>query len=255
MKSHLIIPVLIALGSPGLRAHDHVDIGRAAGSSKLSISAPAAQLATYFPIGESPSAFLPNFPGGAFANEVTFSAFELSDLPANGAYVRVEILAVTGPEGGSFSFWENNATSATWSRPTGWTISGTDLAFLDVSEEGSGGYGHRHGRVFTVGRPGSYEVTIRAVDTTGVQTTSDPLVLHFTAISPPPMSIGLHGGSVKLTFTGRPGLSYDVQRSETLKVDDWTIVGDPLDGTGSALEFIDPMESRSKAFYRLIEYP
>ena len=111
-----------------------------------------------------------------------------------------------------------------------------------------------HGRVFTANRAGAYDVTFRAVDTLGHYTASLPFVVHFTALAPPQILISKVSQSIKLTFTSRANLSYDVQSSPTLNANGWTTIGDPLDGTGGALEFTDPIASRPRVFYRLVEY-
>lgn len=249
-----ILSLLLCILLPvAAHAHDHLEIGLKQNTTQLAIMGNATQLATYFPAGEAPSSSLPNFLGSAFATELTFSAFEESPLPAGGAYVRVELLAVSGPVGGAFSFWESGATEATWTYPVGWTATATDQPSLPVSQ-GSSGYGHRHGRVLTVNAPGVYQVTIRAVDSTANHTASEPFVIQLTALLTPRLAPMLQPGAIRLTFTSRDGLSYDLQRSASLAADDWQTIGEPLDGTGGELHADDPIAGQTRAFYRLIEY-
>ncbi|MFZ4599174.1 MAG: hypothetical protein ACOYNN_11065 [Terrimicrobiaceae bacterium] len=237
-----------------LRAHDHVEIGLdPSNPGKLkAIAGPSEQLATYFPSGETPSYDTPAFPGNAYATVLTFSAFDNTSPPPNGASVRVELLAVSGPVGGSFSYWEIGATNATWTRPSAWVASPTDQPSLEVSEDETG-YGHIHGRAFSMDKPGIYDVTFRAVDASGEYANSDVFTVRFTAVTPPQLAISASNGSVRLTFTSRESLAYDVQVSTTLQPSSWTTI-DTLDGTGGQVEFFDPLNARPRVFYRLVEY-
>ena len=130
---------------------------------------------------------------------------------------------------------------------------GADQASFFASEDATG-YGHIHGRLFTTNKPGSYQVTFRSVDTLGNYATSLPIVVTFTAINPPQLSISKVGSDIRLTFTGRANVIYDVQSSTTLNANDWTTIGGPLDGTGAILQFTDAIAGRPRAFYRLVEY-
>lgn len=256
MKKLLLSLVLIGLCQFAWGIHDHIEVRQVPGNpSQLGIIATGTNLtplATYFPLGQSPSLDADPFPGGAYATELTFSAFEATSATLGTAFVRVDILAVSGPAGGTFSFWEDEATSPTWTRPVGWSAAGADKPSFDISEDNTG-YGHLHGRVFTTNQPGTYDVTFQVVDTLGHYTASAPFVVHFTAISPPQLSIGKVGLSIELNFTSRPDLVYDVQSSTTLNVNDWATI-ETLDGDGGALQFTDPIAGRPRVFYRLVEY-
>ncbi len=254
MKKLLLSLLLVSAALLTARAHDHIEVGVDPGNpTRLAFDGNTSQLATYFPLGEAPSSYLYAFPGGAFASELTFSVEGNVLAQPNPAFVRVEMLAVSGPTGGAFSFWEDGAATPTWTQPAGWAASGGNQPSLAASEDGTG-YGHIHGRAFSMSQAGVYDVTFRAVDTTGNYTASAPFVVRFTAILPPQLAISKLGASIKLTFTGRPDLIYDVQSSTTLNANDWTTIGDPLDGTGGILEFTDPIGGRPRAFYRLVEY-
>ena len=252
MKNFLLALLLAGLPCT-LSAHDHIEIGLASGTQRLVFSGDASQLATYFPIGETPSTYLANFPGGTFARELSFSAFDHSAPPPAGAFVCVEVLAVTGPPGSILSFWEAGASAPIWSRPAGWVATAGDRPSISVSESGNG-YGHIHGRAFTTSEAGHYELKIRAIDITGPHQPSEDFVIVFNALQTPQLAISLVSSDVSLSFISREGLSYDVQTSTSLAVDDWHIIGEPLDGTGSSLQFTDPIAARSRVFYRLVEY-
>ena len=250
MKTFLILLSFIPWT---LRAHDHLEIGLdAATQTKLTVIAgPTEQLATYFPLGEKPAYDTYAFPGSAYATVLTFSAFDNTAPPPNGALVRIDILSVSGPDGGSFSFWEVGAASPTWTRSSGWTSSPPDHPSFLASDDGTG-YGHIHGRVFSTNKPGIFDVTFRAVDTTGAYAGSNTSTIRFTAITPPQLAIGSQGGDIKLTFTSRANLVYDVQSSTTLDAKSWTTIS-TLDGSGGVIEFTDPLANRPRVFYRRVE--
>jgi hypothetical protein len=243
---------LLALAVPFLAcAHDHLEVG--AGGGQLAVAGNLDQRATRFPVGETPSNYLTVFPGGYYACEFTFkSDGDLLSLPSPGL-VRAEILSVAGPAGGEFGFWEPNATTPTIARASGWTASSGDTPSFAVSEDGTG-YGHIHGRVFTMTKPGVYEVTFRAVDAAGGFAPSAPFVVTFTAVEPPQLAAQVAGGMVTVSFASRDLATYWLQTSETLAPGSWVTVG-TLDGDGGTVEFSEPLAGRSRVFYRLVELP
>jgi hypothetical protein len=247
-----ILLATFAAVSP-LRAHEHIEIGfDPSNPNRLLPYGPASHQATFFPGGEMPSSSFIVFPGGTYATELTFSAFDNIDSPPGDAFVRVKLLAVSGPAGGTFSFWEVGSTSPTWTRAAGWSASGGDEPGLEVSEDNTG-YGHTHGRAFTCSKAGVYDATFQAVDDLGNYTSSLPFVVRLTAIDPPKLSIRMESNAAKMTFTGRNGLNYDVQKSTTLQPNSWTTL-DTLGGTGSMLEFSEPVGGQTRVFYRIVEY-
>jgi hypothetical protein len=232
-------------------AHEHVEVGRVSPSSnQLAISGPDRQLALYVPLREFFSGYLPQFPGGWHACELTFKT-ETSVLPmANGADPRIEIIAVTGPAGGSFAFWEVGATAPTWWRAAGW--SGADVVFPVILE----GETHAHGRAFTMDVPGTYTVTFCAVDVAGKFHPSANKTITFVAQQPPRLSIGVADGNVSLSFMSRVDRNYDLQACTDLGSGRWDNVNPhmSIDGDGDLKNMSDPMAERPRAFYRLVEY-
>ena len=268
MKKFFLL-LLFTVAPQLLPAHEHLDVRRSASTpgALAFITTPAntSLPATYFPLHEAPSSSLPAFPGGAYAAELTFSAFESTTPPSPAALVRVQVLAVSGPAGGSFSFWEKGASGPTWTRAAGWTASGADQVSFLISEDANSdgvpddgaGFGHLHGRVFTMNQPGVYDVTFRAVDAKAANpyAPSAPVTIRFTALNPPQLAVSKVGDAIKLTFTGRANLSYDVQSSTTLNADDWTTLTTLGEETASLLECTDAIDGRPRVFYRLVEYP
>jgi hypothetical protein len=239
------ILLLLILGVSALRAHDHVEVGTDPDDQgRLGLDGPGYQLALYVPRGEPFSGYVPQFPGGWHACELTFT----TDL--SGADLWIEILSVAGPAGGSFAFWEVDATAPTWSRPTGWSGSGNVFPVILDGEN------HAHGRAFTMNRPGEYTVTFRVLDKSGAFATSANMKIIFNAQQPPKLSIGVAGGNVSLAFISRPNLTYDLQVCTDLESGRWDNVNPHtfMDGYGDVKNMSDPVEGRLKAFYRLVEY-
>lgn len=235
-----------------LFAHDHVEVGRVSvASNQLALSGPSQQLALYVPLREFFSRYLPQFPGGWHACELTFTTETNALQEAPGANPRIEIVSVQGPAGGSFAFWEVGAISPTWIRAAGWT--GTGATFSVILN----GDSHAHGRAFTMDKPGTYTVTFRAVDMANKFTASANKTITFVAQQPPSLSIGMVGGNVSLSFTSRTNLVYDLQVCTDLESGSWTGV-EPhtfIDGFGDLKNMSDPVAGRPRAFYRLVEYP
>jgi hypothetical protein len=91
---------------------------------------------------------------------------------ALGAQVALIVKAVAGPEGGSLAFWESldgaceeEGQSITFSLPVGAT-NGTNRIVLSQNSGASGEdpYGHCHGRLFTLNKPGLYMITFQLMD-------------------------------------------------------------------------------------------
>ncbi len=232
-----------------LLAHVHVDIGPdAAQPSRLAMSGATATSAVYVPPGEPFSGYLSRFPGGYYASELTFSAED-----PDGSLARVELLSVSGPEGGSLSFWEVGATSPTWTRATGWTATASDRPAIVVYEDGSG-YGHIHGRALAFTRPGAYTAVFRAIDDSSARTPSLPYAVTFEVLATPQLAIRVENGVAKLSFASRADLTYDLQVSTDLA--SWTAVPAHrfVAGTGALVELDDALADRPRVFYRLVEY-
>jgi len=233
-------------------AHDHVEVGiDSTNQTQLGLYGPSVQLALYVPSGEFFSGYSPNFPGGYFADELTFTTETQVLDSASGSDPAIELVSVTGPTGGTFAFWERDAASPTWSHPAGWNQSSGDRPSFPVN---LGGDGHIHGRVFTVDRPGEYQVTFRAVDRNVLFQNSLDYTITFRALVPPPLSIRLSNSQAIISFTSRPGLSYDLQTRTNLSSGTWDLVSTAaIDGDGTVIDIPLPL-SHPRAFFRLIEF-
>ena len=228
-----------------IHAHDHVDVGLdPSNPRRLYLLGPVFQEALYVPRGEPFSFYLPQFPGGWFACELTFTA-EIEADPW------IEIISVNGPMGGSFSFWEVGAPGPTWSRETGWSLDQGNTASFPVIYLGET---HQHGRAFTMDQPGTYSVTFRAVDADGVLTPSEEKIITFQALPPPRLSIRIENGQVVISFLSRLNLLYDLQISTDLATGTWdSVVAGFIDGDGTVIDIPLPL-SHPRAFFRLVEF-
>lgn len=126
---------------------------------------------------------------------------------ALGSYIVMSLESVSGPAGGSFSFWEGNATAPTFSLATDTTP--TSPLWFNLSQgnaaPGEDPYGHVHGRRFSVDIAGTYFVTFRLYDTSTngpdggpIHTPSDLFTMRFDAV-PEPSTWILIGFAVAVT--------------------------------------------------------
>ena len=113
---------------------------------------------------------------------------------------------VSGPVGGTFSFFDHGAVTPTLSLGVGSSVGIGNLFELSDDTLGAGGvgadpFGHIHGRRFAVDLPGSYQVGFRIVDTSvngfgggPIQSDSQLYLLTFNAVAvPEPATAALLG--------------------------------------------------------------
>ena len=235
------------------QAHDHVEVGQSTQNpSQLGLDGPGYQLALFVPQGEPFSGYAPNFPGGYFAFELTFTT-EVNALdPADGSDPVIELISVTGPTGAFFSFWESGATSPTWSRPSRWIQTELDRPSFSVILNGET---HAHGRIFTADRPGDYQIIFRARDKNNLFSLSTNFTMTFHAQLPPPLSIQIKNGQALISFMSREYLVYDLQICTDLATNRWINVAGHtgIDGNGLKTEHSIPL-NYPRAFFRIVEY-
>ena len=250
MKKLLLLTLILTAWA---HAHDHVEVGQSSQNpSQLALDGPGYQLALFVPQGEPFSGYAPDFPGGYFAFELTFTT-EVNALdPADGSDPVIELISVTGPTGAFFSFWESGATSPTWSRPSRWIQTELDRPSFSVILNGET---HAHGRIFTADRPGDYQIIFRARDKNNLFLPSTDFTLAFYAQLPPPLSIQLQNGEALLSFQSREHLVYDLQVCTDLSANRWVNVAGHtrIDGNGLKIELSIPL-NYPRAFFRIIEY-
>lgn len=130
---------------------------------------------------------------------------------ATGAFIKMVITSIVGPEGSEFGFWEgenlptNNglAWSKNHDKPTWVSTSGQPLSF-QISEGMQGvpddPQGHVHGRGWTADMEGAYTVGFQLIDAHNIQTPSQIYYVTFlagNAVIPEPSTVALLlGGAV-----------------------------------------------------------
>lgn len=181
---------------------------------------------------------------------------------AEGAFLQLQFVSASGPPGGVFGVWMEDAGSPggnglLFALPVG-ASDGTNLIALSESEGSPGAdpYGHIHGRTFTATKPGLYRLGCRILDTSSngvdgnpIHTPSAVYFFYFQAgltIS----SWARDANSFAVTFGTTVGKTYYIESSPDLLGTNWTTRAGPFDGnnylqTGSAIF------PESRLFFRL----
>lgn len=217
---------------------------------------------------------------GSFANlyqgaGVTFTALaSTSDNggpafghAADGAYLELQFVSVTGPSGGTFSVWEQDAGNPEISSPlfaiSVGTTNSTNQYNLSESDgsPGSDPYGHIHGRTFVADKPGLYTLGVKVLDTSAngtdggpIHTPSDIYYLYFQAgltISLPSKTTD----SFTATFGTKLGATYFVEVSTNLATTNWTTLAGPFAGNNYLQTFTDANATNRCRIYRLKSSP
>jgi len=132
--------------------------------------------------------------------------------PSLGSFIELSMTLQSAPEGGSFAFWDTDATAPTFSLSLVGSTSGTWN--LSGGEEnptagtpGGDPFGHIHGRRFTATTPGEYVIGFQAFDTSanGAQhTPSDMLQVRFVAVpEPATATLAMLGGVLAVGWVFR----------------------------------------------------
>lgn len=217
---------------------------------------------------------------GSFANlyqgaGLTFTA--LASTPDNGgpafghaaegAYLELQFVSVTGPQGGTFSVWEQDAgnpeiSNPLFNIPVG-TTNGTDQFNLSESDgsPGSDPYGHIHGRTFVADKPGLYTLGCKILDTSAngtdggpIHTPSDIYYLYFQAgltISSPIKTTN----SFTATFGTKLGATYYAEVTTNLATTNWTTFAGPFIGNNYLQTFTDSNATNNFRTYRVKSSP
>ena len=194
---------------------------------------------------------------------------------AIGSHIEVVLETVAGPSGANLGFWETqqdgvDSTNLTWTVPVGLT-NGTN--HIVVSEtDGSptaDPYGHTHGRIYSVDKPGLYTVGFRFVDTSTngpgggpIQSPSDHFYLYLQA-DVTIASINIDTNGVNLTFSApsnlpdtgtAPATNYRIESTPVLgPLANWQPAADVLVGDDHLHTIVVP-QTNSAAFFRLNTY-
>ena len=194
---------------------------------------------------------------------------------ALGSHIEIVLETCSGPPGSTLGFWETqqngvDSTNLTWTVPVGLT-NGTNHILVSESDGSptADPYGHIHGRIYSVDKPGLYTVGFRYVDTSTngpgggpIQKPSDQFYLYFqvgvtiAAISPATNGVNLtFGAPSNLPDTGTaPATNYQIESTPKLGPSaNWQPAGDVVVGDDHIHIITVPMTD-SSAFYRLNTY-
>lgn len=202
---------------------------------------------------------------GYYQGNITFTALAATPAHAGpelnaaalGAQIHAQLVAVDGPAGGVFSFWNTGATNPTISLVAGGAGTNTWLISENDGSPGSDPYGHIHGRRFTATKPGIYTMSFRALDfstngTNGgaIHTPSQVMKVYFQA--------GFNVKSIEpdvdhthVTFAASVGKTWVVEASNSLATNAvWTTISAPIVGDDYFHEVTDDTVVEGRRFYR-----
>lgn len=142
---------------------------------------------------------------------------------------RLDLKDMSGP--GDFSLFLVDG----FGKPTAFFNTRDGITSADVYEVMAGSHVHMNWG-FT--RPGTYTVTLQAtgVLADGTTTTPGPRTYTFLVQEPKAPSLAIQkvtGGQIRLSFPSEIGVSYHLERRNSLEGGSWTDVGDLLVGTGA----------------------
>lgn len=268
MKNPLsIYALLLAIAPLTLSAHDHLNAGIGSSGNQLRfVNGPTfdtnSLYAVYCALGGS-SAPAELYQSSGF----TFAALSPNPLngggpnnghAAYGAHLELEVVSVSGPEGGVWSLWFDDfgTTSLLFSEPVGQT-NGTNRFALSQNngEPDADPHGHIHGRIYGMTKPGLYTLGFRIIDTSSIHTPSDIYYFHFQAgltIS----RLSQDETSSHVLFGTQPGAAYYLESTPGLGgTNVWTEVAGPLFGN-SRLQTMTAESSTPQQFFRIrVEEP
>ena len=194
---------------------------------------------------------------------------------ALGSHLEIVLETFGGPPGSTLGFWETqqngvDSTNLTWTVPVGLT-NGTNHIVVSETDGSPAAdpYGHIHGRIYSVDKPGLYTVGFRFVDTSTngpgggpIQTPSDRFYLYFQA-DVTIAGIGPVTNGVSLVFAApsnlpdsgtAPATNYQIELTPILGPSaNWQPIADLVVGDDHLHTVTLPITNIS-AFYRLNTY-
>lgn len=296
MKAFIRTSLTLALMATYAQAHDHMPAGATAPTPGATLEyAPTAEDFTTnsgwvfgMNIGTTNDAYF----GYYWTDDSVFTALAATALnggpepghAALGTHIAVKLLSVEGPAGAKFGFWESagqgtdgegvDGTNLTWSIDIPFQ-NGTNL--IDVSEnDGSPGadpYGHIHGRVYSVTKPGYYRATWEFVDTSTngpgggpVDLPSAPFSTQYQAdLTIDAITAGTNGVSLLIAAPsflpdnagpGTEPAQYALQSSNTVgPTASWQPVGDAIAGDDLMHTITVPITGLARFFRLSATYP
>ncbi|HEY3855060.1 MAG TPA: hypothetical protein VGO67_11745 [Verrucomicrobiae bacterium] len=291
----LTVLILMSMGAIAY-AHDHMPAGATTGNPGATLEyAPTAEDFTTnggWVFGLNTSTTNDPYMGEYWTDDSVFIA--LAATPDNGGpepghaapgtYIQVKLLDVEGPPGSTFSFWETagqgadgegvDGTNRTWSVPVPYH-NGTNLIYVSESDgsPGSDPYGHIHGRVYSVTKPGYYTATWQFVDTSTNGPDGGPVDLPsapFTTQYQADLTIdkiSLDTNSVNILMAapsflpddagpGTQPANYILESASALGTNtDWQPVGQPIEGDDLMHLINVPFDGATQFFRLNANYP
>lgn len=181
---------------------------------------------------------------------------------ADGAFLQLEFVSVSGPPGGAFGVWSQDAANPgshnlMFTLPVG-TGQGTNLLALSENDGSPGAdpYGHIHGRTFTATRPGLYTLGCRILDTStngagdGPIHTPSALYYFYFQAGPTISSWAMNSESFAVTFGTTLGKNYYVESTPDLGQGNWTAFAGPIAGNNH-LQTVATNFAGASLFFRL----
>jgi hypothetical protein len=282
LKLPILTGVLVAVAA-GTQAHEHLAAGAdstSPGSPLIFVNAGdyAANSAYVFGLdtGDPGSPY----EGWYYTGDLAFVALAATpnyggpepQAAALGSHIEVVLETVAGPQGATLGFWETqqdgvDSTNLTWNVPVGLTH-GTNHIIVSETDGSptADPYGHLHGRIYSVDKPGLYTVGFRFVDTSTngpgggpIQSPSDRFYLYFQAdVTIAGINTGSNGAS--LTFAApsnlpdsgtAPATNYQIESTPVLGPSaNWQPTGDLVVGDDHLHTVTLPQTNRA-AFFRL----
>ena len=286
------ITVLPALASvllaafPTANAHEHLAAGANSttpGSPLIFVNANDYATNSGYVFGLDTGDAGSPYEGWYFTGDLVFAALAATpnyggpeaQAAALGSLIEIVLETLSGPPGARLGFWETqqdgvDSTNLTWTVPVGLTNGTNHIVVSETDGSPSADpYGHTHGRVYSVDRPGLYSAGFRFVDTSTngpgggpIQAPSDRFFLFFQAdVAIATLSLATNG--MNLTFaapsnlpddgTG-PATNYQIESTPTLgSAANWQPVGDVVVGDDH-LHTVTLPQLNSGAFFRLKTY-
>ena len=269
-KSCLAVVFCVTFAAVAHAQHFHV----AAGAASTSPGTPLnfVSIATY----GADSGFVFNMTlrssdvvAGLYEGGPTFTAASSDGIDgppaAPGAQLALVIRSITGPEGGTWAFWESPdcdqaAETITFSLQAG--VTNGNQRFLLSQNSGLPGedpFGHCHGRRFTLDKPGLYTAWVQVVDVSHNGPGGGPIHTP-SPIHPFYFNAGMNisrltrtAATVNATFGTRNGSRFYLEANSALDGSaSWQTIAGPVTGNNRLQTLADPTAtSETQRFYRL----
>jgi hypothetical protein len=278
--------VVLLAAAANANAHEHLDAGANSttpGSPLIFVNAGDYATNSDYIFGLDAGGPGSPYAGWYYTSDLVFEALAATpdyggpeaQAAALGAHIEIVLESVDGPPGATLGFWETqqngvDSTNLSWTVPVGLT-NGTNRIVVSETDgsPGSDPYGHIHGRIYSVDKPGLYVVGFRFVDTSTngpnggpLQAPSDLFHLYFQA-GVTIASLSATNNEASLTFAApsnlpdsgtAPATNYQIESTPALGASvNWQPAGDVVVGDDHMHTVTLPV-SGVNIFFRLKTY-